>query len=571
MKTKQMPTTAKLICFCVLTLTLTLTLILPPFVVRGDSYNDAYRPNEIIVTLRTGAGINQFNFRNGTFTLETLAGTNTYRLGLPAGTDVEAKLNEISPDPDLLSAQPNFEHQSPEVRQRSLAFIDQRSLAFIDGQSPANFYGQPPALRVRINEAHAISRGAGVKVAVIDTGIDFYHPLLAGKITGPYYDFAANDAYPIDELTGPGGGHGTFVAGLIALAAPDARVIPLRAFSSDGRGSSFNIAKAIRHAANYGAHIINMSFGLLDKDLLIESAVKYAQARKVVLVASAGNANDEQLNYPAADNLTIAVTSTNSWDDYKAPFANYNLDVDVSAPGAGIYSAFPGNRWAWWDGTSFSTALVSGEAALLLSPNRSLDRSVLRSKIAGYGAPLDEINNNYAGKLGSVRVDFRAALEALSMFETTSVYDNKNGKTYRPGGPDGDEPKRDLNTAAEEFKCEIESGPAFWWQVDYADPASNAGNPSSVFVNINYRSETGWAGAVRAQFYNGSTLLASINLPVDSSPDSSQGKGQKRAFRWNLTGVVASRAALANGKLRIINQSLNGKNVWVTFSNLEAY
>ena len=564
---KKMPTIFKLICvFAAI-----LVLAAPPFVVWGDDFDDDYRPGEIIVTLKPGANINLFNARNGTFTLEMMAGTTTYRLGLTAGTDVEAKLDEISADPDLLSAQPNFEHQSPEVRQRSLAFIDQRSLAFIDGQSPADFYGQPPALRVRINEAHQISRGAGVKVAVIDTGIDFYHPLLAGKITGPYYDFAANDPFPMDELTGPGGGHGTFVAGLIALAAPDARVMPLRAFGSDGRGSSFNIVRAIRHAANNGVHVINMSFGLLDEDELIEDAMEYAEARNAFMVASAGNADLEQVNYPAMDDATVAVTATNSWDDYKASFANYGLSVDVSAPGAGVYSAFPGNRWAWWDGTSFSTALVSGEAALLLALNLALDRNVLRGKITGYGQPLDAINNNYAGKLGSVRVDFRAALEALSMLEAASVFDNKTGKTYRPGGPDGDLPKRDLNTAAEEFKCEIESGAAYWWQTDFADPPLNARNPSRVFANISYRSETGWIGALKAQYYCGATLMASVNLPVDNSLDGSLGKAQKGVFRWNLTGLVTTRAALASGKLRITNLSLNGKKVWVTFSNLEAH
>ena len=563
---KTMPTIFRLAC----ALLFFLLLIAPPFSVRGDDYLDDFRPGELLVTLKPGANINQFNARNGTSTLEVLSGTNSYRLGIPSWETVEGKLGQIASDPDLLSAQPNFEHRPPEIRQGSMAFIDQGSMAFIDGQSPANFYGQPPALRVRVNEAHALSRGAGVKVAVIDTGIDFYHPLLAGRIMGPYYDFAANDPYPADEVTGPGGGHGTFVAGLVALAAPDARVMPLRAFASDGRGTSFNIARAIRHAANNGAHVINMSFGLLDEDELIEDAMEYAEARNVFMVASAGNANLEQVNYPAVDDIALAVTATNAWNDYKAPFANYGLDVDVAAPGAGIYSAFPGNRWAWWDGTSFSTALVSGEAALLLAPNLALDRNALRDKITGYGAPLDPINNNYAGKLGSVRVDFRAALESLSLFEATSVYDNKTGKTYSPGGPDGDEPKRDLNTAAEEFKCEIVSGSNFWQQADYADPASNAPNPSSVFVNVNYRSETGWVGVFTAQYYNGSTLLASMILPVDSSQDSSVGKGQKMSFRWNLTGIVTTRAAVAGGKVRFINQSSNGKKVWATYSDLEA-
>ena len=555
--------------FCALALIVTL-LVAPPFAVKGDgSYQDGFRPGEMVAILRAGANINAFNGRHGTATLEQLAGTNSYRLSLPPGADVVAFLNAVAGDPDLQSGQPNFEFQAPEIRQGSHAFLDQGSHAFLDGQSPANFYGQSPGLRVRISEAHALSRGAGVRVAVIDTGIDFNHPLLAGRIVGPYYDFAANDPNPTDELTGVGGGHGTFVAGLIALSAPDARVMPLRAFAADGRGTSFNIAKAIRHAANNGIHVINMSFGLLDDDPLIAGAVSFAKSRNCFLVASAGNANLEQVHYPAKNNDVLAVTATGAWEDFKAPFANYGIEVDVAAPGVGIYSAYPGNRWAWWDGTSFSTALVSGEAALLLATNLSLNRTILRSKIMGAGAPLDELNNNYAGKLGSVRVDFRAALESLVLYEATRVYDNKNGKTYYPDGPDGDEPKRDLNTAAEEFKLEIESGPAFWWQTDYADPASNAPNPSSVFVNLTYRSEKDWSGTLVAQYYSGSTLLASINLPVDSRQDPSVGLGRKMTFRWNLTGIVRTRTAVAAGKVRFINQS-NGKKAWVTFSNLEA-
>jgi subtilisin family serine protease len=546
-------------------------LVAPPVAVEGDSsYQDNFRSGEIVVTLRRGANVNAFNARHGTTTLERLNGTDSYRLGLPPGADVESFLSTIAGDPDLLAAQPNFEFQSPEIRQTSHAFLDQTSHAFLNGESPADFFGQPPSLRVRIDEAHALSRGAGVTVAVIDTGIDFGHPLFGGRIVGPYYDFVANDANPVDELTGPGSGHGTFVAGLITLAAPDARVMPLRAFSGDGRGTSFNIARAIRHAANNNVHVVNMSFGLLDDDALIGNAVAYARTRNVFMVASAGNANLEQVHYPARNDAVLAVTSTNALDDLKAPFANYGLSVDVAAPGAGIYSAYPGNRWAWWDGTSFSTALVSGEAALLLAPNRRLNRDVLRSKIVGYGEPLDAINNNYAGKLGSVRVDFRSALEGLSLNEVTSVYDNKTGKTYRPGGPHGDEPKRDLNTAAEEFKCEITSGSAFWWRAEYADPAPNAPAPSSVFVNVNYRSETGWAGTFTAQYYNGSSLVASVNLPVDSSEDSSAGKGRNMSFQWDLTGIVATRAAVAAGTVRFINQSSNGKKVWATHSNLDA-
>ncbi len=533
-------------------------------------YRDAYVPGEMIVSLKAGRSVAQFHARHGTWTIDQLAGTNKYRVGIPGGLSVEQEVMSVSSDPDLLWAKPNFLHQGPEIRQGSQAFIDQGSQAFIDGRSPANFYGQAQLQRVRLNEAHQLSLGTGIRVAVIDTGIDFSHPLFAGRILGTGYDFVDNDVNPADQAGGTGTGHGTFVAGLVLLSAPGAAVLPVRAFAADGRGTSFNIARAIQYAADQGVHIINMSFGLREEDEMIRDAMYYARQRNVFMVASAGNAAEEAVNFPATDDMSLAVTSTNGTNDFKALFANYGLSVDAAAPGTGLYSAYPGNRWAWWDGTSFSTALISGEAALLLAPNPHLDRSVLRAKITGYGAPLDELNNNYANKMGTVRVDFRSALEALSLFEVSSVYDNKNQKTYLPGGKDGDEPKADLNTIAEEFKFEIEAGPAYWWQMDFNDPDAHAASPARAHLDIHYRSEEGWQGNFVLECYTGTTLVSSTNVPVDSRLDAAMGKGRKGVFRWNLTGVIRSRAELAGVKIRLVNQSANGRKLWVTFANIYA-
>jgi subtilisin family serine protease len=487
---------------------------------------------------------------------------------LRAGETVEEVLDTIQADPDVQAAQPNFEFESPEVRQGGQAFLDQGGQAFLDGQSPTNFYQQSSLTPLRLPEAHSLSRGAGVTVAVIDTGIDFAHPLFAGKITGPYYDFAANDLNPTDDLGGAGSGHGTFVAGLVLRAAPDARIMPLRAFHQTGRATSFTIARAIRHAASNGARIINMSFGLLNADDLVEEAIEDAEAEGALLVAAAGNDNLDRIHYPAAYEAVLAVTSTGA-GDVKAPFANYNVLVDVAAPGTSLHSAFPGG-WAYWSGTSFSTALLAGEAALLIARQPSADNAHVKTTILSSGTPLDAINPSYAGKLGSVRVDFRTALERLSSLPATSSYDNKNGKTYQAGGPNGDEPTRDLNTQAEEFKFEIESGVNYWWQAEFTDAAPDGSNPTGVFVNVHYRAETGWAGTLTAQYFNGATLVASTTLPVNSTQDPSVGKGQKGVYRWNLSAAVLTRAAVNAGKVRFINQSSNGKKVWVVYADLEA-
>jgi subtilisin family serine protease len=221
-----------------------------------------FESGEIVVSLQPWADINAFNARYGTKTKDRMPGTKQYLLTFSASTGILGKLILMNFDPRVIFAGPNFIYQHAEVRQRSQAFIDQRSQAFIDGDSPVNFYGQPSVLRLRLTEAHQISRGRGVRVAVIDTGIDLNHQLFAGRIIYPNYDFVDDDAYPQEVMGGIGAGHGTFVAGLIALTAPEAVIMPLRAFGPDGSGTTFNIAKAIRFAADNGAQVLNMSFGL---------------------------------------------------------------------------------------------------------------------------------------------------------------------------------------------------------------------------------------------------------------------------------------------------------------------
>jgi thermitase len=220
-----------------------------------------------------------------------------------------------------------------------------------------------------------------------------------------------DDGNPSDEQDGAASGHGTFVAGLIALTAPDAKIMPLRAFSSDGRGTSFDIARAIRFATDEGVDVINMSFGMLEDDKLIKDALKYARPR-VYLVASAGNDNLNTIQFPAdMGNFTLSVTSTTT-DDTKATYANYNSRMEAAAPGVSLYSAYPGERWAWWSGTSFSTALVTGEAALLLSLNPSLKSENLNRIIILSGIDIDSLNPQYKNKLGR-RIDYRAAIKML--------------------------------------------------------------------------------------------------------------------------------------------------------------
>lgn len=398
-----------------LVLSLSVIVGLAPFVPASASPSapgpDTFQAGQIVIGLLPGNDINAFNARHNTRILDRIAGTDQFLLAIPPGTAVEDILAEVAPDPALEFAAKNFSFLSPEVRQVSHAFVDQVSHAFVDGQSPGNYFTQPSLGRLRLSQAHQITRGLGVIVAVIDTGLDFNHPLFAGRIAWPNYDFVDNDGTPREVSGGAGYGHGTFVAGLIVLTAPQARIMPIRAFDRDGRGTSFNVAKAIRFARDNGADVINLSFGLLEQDPLIQKAVTYAHER-TFQVASAGNDNENFLHFPAErTSKTFAVTSTDA-NDIRAPFANFDRDVLGSAPGVSLYSAYPGNKWAYWSGTSFSTALVSGQAALLLSIDPSIGRSRMNDIITSSGVNIDSLNPGYSRMLGR-RIDYLGAINQV--------------------------------------------------------------------------------------------------------------------------------------------------------------
>ncbi len=290
-----------------------------------------------------------------------------------------------------------------------------------------NFYGSP-AWNAYVNQPAIAQidmppysawqpLGSGTVVAVIDTGVDPTHPTLQGALL-PGYDFtrdqpggselsdvnqstvavlgqstvavlnqstvAVLNGYAVTQLNQstvavlgqstvavlngnplPSEfGHGTMVAGLVHLVAPGAQIMPLKAFSADGTARLGDVVRAIYYAVNNGANVINMSFSQdeISSEMLL--AINYAVRNGVICVASVGNNASMTAVYPASIGNVTGVGSVSA-SGTLSTFSNYGPDqLTLVAPGEGLITTYPGAQWAAVWGTSFSSALVSGNMAI---------------------------------------------------------------------------------------------------------------------------------------------------------------------------------------------------------------
>ncbi len=276
-------------------------------------------------------------------------------------------------------------------------------------------------IRLEQGQRLATNLGSGVKVAILDTGIDLKHPAFAGAIQeADMWDFVGNDAIPQDEGTlGIGAyGHGTNVAGIVLQIAPRAQILPLRVLGSDGSGDVTRIAAAINYAVSKGVQIINLSLGSDSKSSAVQSAIDAATAKGIVVISSSGNTGDESVTFPAnvayidkttAGTFSLSVGSVDS-KDLKSSFSTYgkkNKPLEIVAPGEIVYAPAPDNRIAAWSGTSMAAPMVSGALALALGQPLKVTKTDLVKKVSTSVANIysDGMNAAYKDGLGDGRLD----------------------------------------------------------------------------------------------------------------------------------------------------------------------
>lgn len=303
-------------------------------------------------------------------------------------------------------------------------------------------------------EAWRTTRGGGVVVAVLDTGVDADHPDLAGNVLEGK-DLVGFGAESGDRAWAR---HGTAMAGIIAGhghgpgnadgvlgIAPGAKILPVRVILEDGdpsraearrtRGNA--LAEGIRWAADHGADVINLSLGDDSASAHPESgedeAIQYALRKGVAVVASAGNGGEkgDRVSYPAAYPGVIAVTAVDRYGT-RAPFSTRRWYATVSAPGVDVIIADPDRKYYEGWGTSAAAAFVSGAVALVRAAHPDLTPAQLKSLLedTARNAPADGRDDSR----GSGFVDPAAAIEAAARLEPEGLKAAAHsGKHFGPG------------------------------------------------------------------------------------------------------------------------------------------
>ncbi|ADC64416.1 peptidase S8 and S53 subtilisin kexin sedolisin [Ferroglobus placidus DSM 10642] len=322
------------------------------------------------------------------------------------------------------SKDPYVRSVAPDVAYRSLCYTPNDS-QWSQQWGPKKIYAP---------EAWDYQKGStDVVVAVLDTGIDYNHEDLAGRVIKGY-DFVNNDNDPMDDNPYS---HGTHVAGIIGAIMDNSKgiagvaqvkILAVKVCDSEGVCTWKKIRDGVYYAADQGAKIISMSFRRFDYSLEGENACNYAYNTKgCLLIAASGNDGQEVTTYPAAFSTVIAVGAIDS-NDQRASFSNYGSHLELVAPGVNILSTVRNNGYNTMSGTSMAVPHVSGVAALVWSQNPSFSNQKVREILRNTAVDLG--SSGWDKYYGHGKVNAYAAVALGKILSSNSGYLSGSGNTY---------------------------------------------------------------------------------------------------------------------------------------------
>ena len=271
------------------------------------------------------------------------------------------------------------------------AELDQRvSPGFVPNDP---FYGSEWHLAtIGAAAAWDISQGAGVTIAILDSGVDGTDPDLAAQIV-PGWNFYDNNADTSDV-----NGHGTAVAGTaaassnnstgVASVAGQSKIMPVRIADANAYAYWSTVAQGVTYAADHGARVANISYVGVAGSASVQNAAQYMKSKGGLVVVAAGNNGIDENITPTTTMIPVSATDSN---DSRTSWSSYGSFVAMSAPGAGIWTTSRGGVYQQWSGTSFSSPITAGVVALMMSAKPTLDgnqiESLLYSTAVDLGAP----------------------------------------------------------------------------------------------------------------------------------------------------------------------------------------
>ena len=441
------------------------------------------------------------------------------------------------------SAQALFEQQTWQSWMDGTDYPDD---ALMDPTNPMAGYQYQHDM-VNTYETWAVTTGAGVVVAVVDSGVDYDHQDLLGKVI-PGHDFVDDDDDPMDEH-----GHGTHVAGIIAAAmgngsygagiAPDVTIYAVRVLDANNHGQYEWIANGIRAAAESGAKIINVSIGGAFYSRLLQEAVNYAYSSYgATVIISMGNEGSNIKSWPAACSNVVAVAAVDAGGGL-ASYSNYGPWCDVAAPGSDVWSLNPGGDYVCWDGTSMAAPVVSGVAALYMSiygnPGPAAMEAILKKAVnkgpAGAGTGIIDAAKLFSGD---------TTAPVIRLFEEDGTEVTASGKVSPQG-----------YLVIQSGRGYTQPSSTILFTMDGSAPAVKNGNPTNGI----------WINGYDDSYYYSDDEQPAVNgfyLPLGGF-----GTDQTVTFKFMEVNGLAVPSKVTTLKVQIVPpqaDKLNGVNIYIT-------